>query len=265
MNAPSAGQVLKMPLSKIINYFNEVIKGAENLCSLTRSSKLQREECSALDLLLQNATLNKHEAIRQDNENVANLFLGFECVIGAVRAQLMMLILLKQDKPNESWEQLVAAQMGCLDATRAHTSFTHCGANLRALERLEREIFPPQVFMSTGFIADSLGCSICDGRYGKCGHLRGKPYMGEFCEVIHRNIRGDHAAITKTPADKRCRVVSIKTKGGHLNKLSCEISPLKEGESLSEDAPLEVTTVLFSVNRYPYLMLSNEILGLPLF
>lgn len=172
-----------------------------------------------------------------------------------------MWILLKQDKPDEAWERLVAAQMGCIDATRAHRGFAHCVQRLKALEQLERQIFPPQVFMSAGFVANRLDCSVCGERYSKCDHLRGKPYMGEFCEVIHRNIRGDHVAMVKTPADKRCRVVSVKSKDGHRNKLSWETTPHKEGESFKEDDPLEAHTVLLSIDRYPYLTPTVQILG----
>jgi hypothetical protein len=260
MSAPLEDQAVKVSLSQIIDHFNSGIKEAENFCCPARSSSLQREQCLALDLLLHNATLNKHRAANRGDENCANFFLGFECAIGAVRAQLMMWILLKQDRPDEAWGQLVAAQMGSLDATRAHMSFAHCERNLKDLEELEDKIFPPQVFMSAGFVADRLDCSICGGRYGKCGHLRGKPYMGEFCEVVHRNIRGDHAAITETPADKRCRVVSVKTKDGHRNKLSWEITPFEDGESFAEGEPLEAAFVLLSADRFPYLTPSQKIL-----
>ncbi|HEX7913905.1 MAG TPA: hypothetical protein VF534_38315 [Paraburkholderia sp.] len=261
MSVPLAEQSVRISFNQLIDHFNNGIAEAEKFCFLARSSRLQLEQCSALDLLLHNATLNKHEAVRRAEEDHANLFLGFECVIGAIRCELMMWILLKRDKPDEAWEQLVAAQMGCIDATRAHSGFVHCGQRLKALEQLERQIFPPQVFMSAGFVASRLDCSICGERYSKCDHLRGKPYMGNFCEVLHHDIRGDHVAMVETPADKRCRVVSVKTKDGHQNKLSGETSPHEEGEFFKEDDPLEARSVLLSTDRYPYLTPTEKVLG----
>jgi len=261
MSEPRQNQSMRVPLDELYAYLNNGISDAENLCFLARSSKRQLEQCLILDSLLYNATLNKHAVIRHSEEDLANLFLGFECVLGSMRSELMMWILLKRDQPNEAWERLVAAQMGCIDATRAHRGFVNCGQRLKVLELFEDKLFPPQVFLSAGFVASRLDCSICGERYSKCNHLRGKPYMGEFCEVIHRNIRGDHIAIVKTPADKRCRVVSVKTKDGYRNKLSSETTPHKEGGSFKEGDPLEANTVLLSTDRYPYLRSTEEILG----
>lgn len=250
-----------MTFEQIISFFNKGIQKAETYLSLARSSQLQLEQCLALDLLLFNATRLKFEAVHRNKEDKANLFLGFECAIGAVRSELMMWILLKLDMPNEAWDQLVAAQMGCLDASRAHRGFVHCEQRMEALERLEDNIFPPQVFISAGFVSDRLDCSICGERYSKCEHLRGKPYMGQFCEVIHRNPRGDHAAFVEAPADKRCRLVSVKTKEGHQDKLSLKTTPYKEGELFKEGDILEAQMLLLALDRYPYLASTEKILG----
>ncbi|MBN3569211.1 hypothetical protein SB461_32210 [Burkholderia cenocepacia] len=261
MSVPLVEQPARMTLKQVVDYLNAGIEKAEVFLCLARSSKLQVEQCLALDLLSRIATRVKHEAVRHGDENNANLFLGFECAIGAVRSELMMWILLKRDMPNEAWNLLVAAQMGCLDATRAHIGFAHCEHRLNDLERLEGQIFPPQVFMSAGFVADRLDCSICGERYSKCEHLRGKPYMGQFCEVIHRNPRADHVAVVKTPADKRCRVISFKTKEGHRDKLSWEITPYADDEVIKEDDALEVQSILLTDDRYPYMTPTERVLG----
>jgi len=261
VSVPLVEQSVKMTVQEAIDHFNKGIKDAENFLCLARSSRLQLDECLVLDLLLHNATRIKQAAVRRGEEDDANLFLGFECVIGALRSELMMWILLKRDMPNEAWSRLVAAQMACLDATRAHRGFAHCEQRLKALEQLEGQIFPPQVFMSAGFVSDRLDCSICSERYSKCEHLRGKPYMGQFCEVIHRNPRGDHVALVKAPADKRCRVVSVKTKDGHRDRLSWEITPYKDGELFKEEDPVEARMIFLSLDRYPYWASTEKILG----
>lgn len=261
MTAPQVGQPVAMTFQQVLDYFNAGIEKAQVFLCLARSTRLQFEQCIALDGVLYNAAQIKAEAIRRGKEEDANLFLGFECAIGAVKSELMMWILLKRDMPNEAWDRLVAAQMGCLDATRAHVGFAGCERRLKELEELEGQIFPPQAFMSAGFISDRLDCSICGERYSKCEHLRGKPYMGQFCEVIHRKPRGDHVALVKTPADKRCRVVSIKTKDGHEDKITLEVTPYKEGESFKEDDSLEVNSVFLATDRYPYLASTKAVLG----
>ncbi|AXW60981.1 hypothetical protein CJO94_02435 [Ralstonia solanacearum] len=261
MSEPLAEQPVKMTFKRVVDYFNRGIEAAENFLCLARSSKLQLDQCFALDSLLYNATRAKHEVAHRGEEDNANLFLGFECAIGAVRSELMMWVLLKRDMPNEAWTQLVAAQMACLDATRAHSGFGHCEQRLKALEQLEGQIFPPQVFMSAGFVADGVDCSICGERYSKCEHLRGKPYMGEFCEVIHRNPRGDHVALVEVPADKRCRVVSFKTRDGHRDRLSWEVTPYKDGELFKDEDPLEAQMIFLNLDRYPYLVPTEKILG----
>ncbi|WP_348995670.1 hypothetical protein ABFG95_06930 [Achromobacter sp. HNDS-1] len=252
---------LKMSLEQVLKAFNAAIEEAEIFLSPARSSRLQFEHCLSLDSLLHQATHLKHQAIDRCNDHDANAFLGLECAIGAVRAELIMWILLKRDMPNEAWNRLIAAQMACLDASRAHVIFGHCIQGFERLVELERSLFPPQVFVSAGFISDKLDCSICGARYSTCKHLRGKPYMGQFCEVVHSDIRADHVAVVKTPADKRCRVVSFKVKEGHRDRLSWEISPYKNGEVFKDDDALQAQSILLSTDRYPYLASTSEVLS----
>lgn len=261
MSMPPVETSVKMTIQQVIEYFNGEIERAENFRCLAKSSQLQLEQCSALDILMQNAIRLKHESIRRVDEDRANLFLGYECVIGTVRSELLMWILLKRDTPNKAWDQLVAAQMGCIDATRAHRGFAHCLQRLDDLKHYEELLFPPQSFMSAGFISDRLDCSICGRIYSKCEHLRGKPYMGEFCEIIHRGITGDHASLVDTPADKRCRVISIQVKDGHKDKISGEITPFEEGEFFDEDGALLMKALLMCTQRYPYLTPSSSVLN----
>ncbi|TDY85005.1 UNVERIFIED_ORG: hypothetical protein DFO49_5055 [Herbaspirillum seropedicae] len=260
MALSDAGKGAQLTLNEAIQYFNAGIEKAEIYLSPARDSKLQLARCHEMDFLQQQATRIKIDAIQQNDENVANLFLAFECAIGAVRAELLMWLLLKQEKPNKAWDQLISAQIACLDATRAHTGFSHCSDRLQKLQNIEETIFPPQVFLSAGFVAQALECSICRQRYGTCGHLRGKPYMGMFCEVIHRGIQGDHVAIVEVPADKRCRIVSFKTKDGHRDRLSWDITPYAAGETHEDGGPLHANTIFMSLNRYPYLTSSRKVL-----
>lgn len=248
---------IRLPLDQVIDIFNEAISAAENFLCAARSSRLQLEQCFALDMHLKNATDLKLEAIRREEEDYSNLFLGFECVIGALRSELLMWILLKQDSPGKAWDQLVAAQIGCLHAIRAHRGFSKCESRLPYFKGIESTLFPPQVFVSAAFVSDRIDCSICGERYSKCTHLSGKPYMGRFCDLVHRNPRGDHIALVDSPADRRCRVTSVRTEHGHRDRLTWEISPYGEGEEFQRGGH----SSFLALNRYPYLEPTSEALG----
>lgn len=251
----------KMSLPEVIEYFNEGINEAENFLCMARSSRLQHKQSLLLDSLIYSVAKAKNIAISNEDEDLANLFLGFECAIGAIRSELMMYILLKRDEANAAWDCLVAAQMGCLDAVRAHRGFSDCAKRLADLQDLETFLFPPQAFMSAGFLSSRLDCSICGQLTSQCNHLRGRPYMGQFCEFIHRHPRGDHIALVKVPADKRCRVVSFKSKDGHKDRITWELTPYKDGESYGGDETLEASTIFLALERFPYMKPTETVLG----
>ncbi|NWF33498.1 hypothetical protein HH110_10655 [Stenotrophomonas sp. SAM-B] len=261
MNAEISAPPTEMSIEMIIDDFNQNLSRAAEALGITVASNIQVDAARSLDGLMNQAIAVMHQAIDRNEEDIANLLLAFQCTIGALRAELLMWVLLKRDLPNAAWDQLVAAQLGCLDAVRAHEGFDGCQRHLKSLNELESTLFPPQTFLSAGFVADRLDCSICGERYATCRHLRGKAYMGAFCEVVHRNPRGDHVAIVKVPADKRCRVISIKTESGHRDKLSLEVTPYTSSETFVADGPLEVQSILLSTNRYPYMFSSETVLG----
>jgi hypothetical protein len=250
-----------MSLSELIAHFNDCIIEAEKFLCLSRSSRLQHEQSLALDVLTYNVARAKRIAVTNQDEDLANLFLGFECAIGAIRSELMMYVLLKRDDANAAWDRLVAAQMACLDAMRAHRGFTGCAKRLADLQGLEKLLFPAQVFMSAGFLSTWLDCSICGQPTSKCDHLRGRPYMGQLCEFIHHQPCGDHVALVEVPADKRCRVVSFKTKEGHKDRITLEVTPYKDDESYNENDGLEVSTIFLALQRFPYMEPAEKVLG----
>ncbi|SFS24134.1 hypothetical protein [Pseudomonas sp. NFACC42-2] len=250
-----------MQLIEIINHFNSGVNETEYLLSPARSSKLQLQQCYKLDSLIYQAASLKDQAAARENEGNANLFLGFMCALGGLRSELLMWIFLKKDMPNEAWDCLVSAQMGHLDATRSDKGFSHLAEKIQCLEDLEENLFPPQAFLSAGFVSNRLDCSICLQRYSKCDHLRGKAYLGQFCEVIHRDPQGDHVALVDIPADKRCRVTSFKTETGFRDKLTWEIEPYSDGESYEDNNKLETKSTIMVFNRYPYLEPTINILS----
>jgi hypothetical protein len=164
-------------------------------------------------------------AIINSDENYANLLLGFECGINCIISEIAMWILLKEEKPDNAWDQLISAQDYAIWAARSHSGFRKFTHLYRRLEAIEQLVFPNQVFVSSGMIVKRQECSICGGEYGECDHLAGKPYTGIFCSIIPRGIEFNHVAIVKDPADKRCRMMNFETENGVRNRMTWVITP----------------------------------------
>jgi hypothetical protein len=205
--------------------WNGVIRDCETYVFLTRDQALQEIACNRLDVLVTTIRDQKKCAISAANENAANLLLGFECAAQCVRAELTMWMLLKKGEYDEAWNQLILAQQCAIDSMRAHPGFQHLEEHNRRLESLEKLVFPPQVFVSAGWLVGRQECSICGAVYGECDHLAGKPYMGQFCAIIARDLIADHAAIVEYPADKRCRVTRFSAPGGMRSRMTWQVEP----------------------------------------
>lgn len=213
------------PVTPFVQNFNDLVKRCEQFLSIARASELQREAIELLSKMQQAVASEKQAAIDQSDENYANLLLGCESVSAALIAELKMWLLLKDEKPDQAWDQLVAAQMASVDAVRAHEGFHHLEQHSRRLEAIEHLVFPPQVFISAGMIVRSQECSICGLEYEDCEHLLCKPYMGNFCYIIARDLEADHVAIVEVPADKRCRVTTFSVDGGNRNRMTWRVEP----------------------------------------
>ena len=183
--------------------FNELIKKSETFLWIARDSELQREACENLESVLPKIVEEKKKAIENNDEDYANQLLGCECVANSLL-----------EEPEKAWNHLVAAQMKANDASKAHGDFQCFEHHSSRLEMIERIVFPPQCFVSSGMIVHKQECSVCGQDYDECEHAAGKPYMGEFCSIIARDSRIDHFAIVENPADKCCRLSHINDVDG---------------------------------------------------
>lgn len=206
-----------------IDRLNSIIKDVETVRCITRASELQRAACGRLKDLLAECREQKVAAVSAGDEDFANLVLGFECVARYLRAEIEMWLLLKEEKPDEAWDKLVSAQNSAIAAVRAHRGFAHLEKIGERLLTIEKILFPPQTFVSTGLVVRNQICSICGTEYGECDHLAGKPYWGRFCAIITRGIEANHLALVKEPDDKGCRVTHIGVPGGSENKMTLRI------------------------------------------
>jgi len=231
---------------KYLEHFNGTIRECEIFCSIARDSGLQRDAIAQLGKLIEELRGLKAKAVEAGDEDLANILLGCESVANCISAEIAMWLLLKEEKPDEAWDQLVTAQMAAADAARAHKGFEHLEAQAQRLHEVEQLVFPPQVFVSTGLIVRHQECSVCGKEYGECDHLAGKPYMGQFCSFIAKDIEPDHVALVKNPADKRCRIMQFRVDGGERNRMTWKVQPTQE-ETPSRSAsnePLKATARL---------------------
>src|SRR5271156_2852495 len=160
--------------SKEIELFNTAVEKAGELSYVVRDNELQRSALAELSALAARVEAWKRQAISDQNERYANVFLGGQCVIEALEAELNMWLQLKDGRPNEAWENLVNAQRATRNAIRASRGFSHLEARATRLLNIERVVFPAQVFLSAGLIVRSQQCSICGAEYDDCPHIVGK-------------------------------------------------------------------------------------------
>jgi hypothetical protein len=223
---------------------NVLFKECSIYISLARDSELQKEVIQKIEAFsLYNATM-KAAAVEAGNEDFANVCLGIESVSTALRSEILMWVLLKQDKPDAAWDELVTAQIATADAIRAHGGFHQLEDAVERLDTLEEVVFPPQVYLSMGTTVGRKICSICGDDYFKCEHISGRPYWGEFCRTVLRNVVPDHVAIVKEPANKRCRVLYFDDEGGQRNRMTWKVEPKTDPAENAPEEGLRTTGIL---------------------
>ena len=230
-----------------VEYIQDFNKELEQLCVyrfITRNSELQRTACSNLEEMLTVVSQDKAAAIAEGDEHFANVLLGFEALLSACVAEIKMYLFLKEDKPDAAWTELVTAQDGFEAALRADRGFGEdIARQLQRLQKIEKLVFPPQSFLSTGWVVKDEICSICESDYEDCGHIKGRPYMGQFCVVHIRPLEVNHVAIVDKPASKHCRITHMKVSDGRENRLSLMIEP--EPKESEDDVAVESEGKLF--------------------
>ena len=214
---------------EFINGFNAAIKERCVYRYITRDSGLQRAACTELEEMLAIVSEEKAKAIADADEHFSNVLLGCESLTKAIITEIKMWLLLKEDKPDAAWDQLVIAQDEFENALKADEGFSEAARQLRRLNSVETLVFPPQTFFSTGWIVKDEICSICESDYEDCEHIKGRPYMGQFCHVSLIPQEVDHVSIVDSPASKHCRAFSMGVKGGKRSVMTWLIEP-DEGE-----------------------------------
>ena len=200
--------------------FNATVKSVERFLNTTTGLEIQVDAIALLERTLGHLHKQKECAIRSQDDEIANVVLGCECVITSLQRELQMWVALKKDDPHAAWDFLIAAQLAAGSAARAHPSFQRWARHQDRLSLIQELIYPRQLFTSVGGEVTRAQCSICEAEYGVCDHIRGRAYMGEFCtRNIHR-MKLSEVSLVEEPADKCCRVTSMSVDGAVRDTLT---------------------------------------------
>jgi hypothetical protein len=172
------------------------------------------------------------------DEPTANAALIGLSAVGALIHEMQMWQLLKADRIEEAWDQLVDAQSNLRFVLRHRDQrcLIEWSARLLAAEEM---LFPPQVFVSSGHTFESADCTICGKVYGDCEHLATRIYMGRVCQMRIYGLVPDHVAIVDDPRDKACRI----TRTRHGDFMFCTLTH-RQMEAASDNESNVVMTSL---------------------
>lgn len=210
------------------NVFNNVVTNNRKFLYFTRAIEFQKEAMTDLESLLKRTISLKKKMISQKSEKLSNQLLCLQSLLLAYINELRMYVSLKDQRMDDAWESLINAQGAMRTAFQADEIVEKYGGNayLQKLEQIEESFFPHQTFNSMEAKAEYSDCSICGKKYGTCGHLVGKPYMGEICYRILRKIEftGLAIVINADPASKHHRITDVSDNGYMRNVLTWRIS-----------------------------------------
>jgi hypothetical protein len=218
-----------------IKLFQQALTDASTLSCIARDSDLQRAAIKDLSELLTLLKSWKEEVIAEKNEDRANQILGMECLARAASNELNMWLMLKADKPDKAWGNLIAAQTETRHAIQAHKIFAGNQSHAEHLNAIEKIVFPPQVFLSAGLIVGRQLCSICGADYEDCAHIIGIPYWGELCFRRLLDVVADHVSIVDDPANRNCRITHFDDGGGKRNRMTWRIEKITEPTNTQSD------------------------------
>lgn len=217
-------------VNQIIDEYNAMIDDAANLNTFSRCLSHQEAKVQAIEAYVSQVRRYKHWAIRQQDEQLANLFLHFHCMLRAIQSSLSVWLTLKTKHPIDAWRHLVDAQEYADVAKKAKR---HHGVEVleEQLNAMERSLFPHQnVFNSPGFTETIGKCSVCGEPFAVCDHVEGHIYMGIFCRRVDRQILDiNHSAVVANPRDRRCVFAKYSESGRMVDRFTLEdLGPSKD-------------------------------------
>jgi hypothetical protein len=205
--------------------FEAKFREAQRFAVFVRGREFQESAISDLGQLLTEIQAHKQRAIDIQDEDSANGFLAFELMCQALQKEILCYVKLKGDEPGEAWDALVDAESCIRDAVKAHPLVRDASGWLYRIEALQKQLFPEQRFLSTGWRVTAAICSICERQYEECEHILGRSYMGKMCYQIVTEAKILEISLVERPSDKHCRVTSISERGESVDPFTLRRLP----------------------------------------
>lgn len=227
----------KYSFEDVVEFVNTKITQAEKVNCFTRSIKLQKNEVASLIDAISTIKNFKYQAIKRNEEIVANNFFKMQCLLNSYKSILECWVSIKELAFQAAWSSLIDAQEYCDVAVRIFSCQVteKLSAHLNAIEK---SIFPSFAYYNSLGILESPGiCSICESPFNDCDHIENGIYMGTLCRRVDRNIiEINHSAIVEIPHDRRCIFTHIEIDGVMVDNFT------RDPDDNSKDA-LEVDDV----------------------
>ena len=203
-----------MKLSKVLQRFTAVIGECGRVIYISRDIGMQRRVLLRINTVKNLIFQQKAFAKANESEPLANHLLALSCILESLSCEIQCYILLKEGQAENAWQMLVSAQEWVTPAVMADIGQKPwCMERIERLTNVERGVFPPQTYVSSGLIIGGSICSICNHDYASdlCTHIAGAAYMGEFCtRRVTGIIKLDHLAIVENPRSKSHRVTEVE-------------------------------------------------------
>jgi hypothetical protein len=179
----------------------------------TRALELQRAAADAFADLEKTALSLKSEAVRDGDEDAAARLLMGECIAETLHARLRLWLAFRNGDMDAAWAWLVRAQNAATAGIRAHALGDQLRPLSLELQTIEDLVFPPQMFISTGWITRRSECTICAQPFGSCQHVNGRVYGGEFASRLVTEGEPLEVSVVDVPDDKMCRAYTMTVDG----------------------------------------------------
>jgi len=234
----------KVSLDTLTDFFDQLLEDAEFVSPLITDRQSQTEKRDILTQNLQVIKAYKKQAVSRSQEEVANLFLYYQCAFNSKISHLNMCLSIKDENAHSAWNYLIdmqeyfkyavqAFRVSMLASPPMIEGLLEHKKKLQAIEEVIFHKFP--LYHSCGFRIHGGLCSICGNLIDICEHIEEIIYMGSVCKRILTEsdvVELDHSSIVKNPKDRRCIVTKFFDKDGiGIDYITKKELPDKKDES----------------------------------
>ncbi len=230
-------------LNEIINSFDSLLYAAELDSPLITDKQVQIDRVDNLMQTLKIVKEHKRQEVLNKNEDIANLFLYYQCAFNLKISHLNMCLSIKIGEPHTAWNYLIDTQEYFQYALRAFRvsgfasdsaieSLLEYKKKLLAVEDVIFHRYP--VYLSCGFRTKEGTCSICAQPIDSCEHIEEYVYMGRICKRIlteNNYVAIDEISLVTNPKDRRCIITYYHKEDTCIDYITRKKLPKKKDAS----------------------------------